>query len=137
MSYDKAATRHSFGIFDFGGAADQEFTILGPKGKAGILVNYGVEGVTEVFAGSSVTPKIAVGISGNPDAYGEELDLDGVALNSGKSVLSTAAVGTAAYDALMVDRNIDPDVVVFVTCTGATGSPTGMGVPFVDIIWQD
>jgi hypothetical protein len=37
----------------------------------------------------------------------------------------------------MVDRNIDPDVVVFVTCTGATGSPTGMGVPFVDIIWQD
>jgi hypothetical protein len=50
----------------------------GPKGKAGILVNYGVEGVTEVFAGSSVTPKIAVGISGNPDAYGEELTLTGL-----------------------------------------------------------
>jgi hypothetical protein len=33
MSYDKAATRHSFGIFDFGGAADQEFTILGAQGQ--------------------------------------------------------------------------------------------------------
>lgn len=137
MSYEKQAERYSFGLFDFGAAADEQFTIVGPSGKSGILVDYGVQGVTEVFAGSTVTPKIAVGTSSDPDAHGEELDLDAVALNSGKSVLSTAPAGSTTYDTYMVDRNLAADTAVYVTCTGATGSPTGIGVPFVDIIWQD
>ena len=82
MSYDKAATHHIIGTFDFGAAANDTFGIKGPKGKSGILVNYGVEGVSEVFNGSTVTPKVAVGTASDPDAYGEELDLDGVAAGS-------------------------------------------------------
>lgn len=138
MSYEKSPDLYDgFGQFDWGAAADEQFVIEGPKGKAGILVDYGMMAATEVFNGSTVTPKIAVGTSSDPDAYGEELDLDGVAVNTSKSVLTENAVASSGYDALMVNRNIPADTPVYITCTGATGSPTGIGTPFVKIIWQD
>ena len=140
MSYDNPIylEKHSFGLFDFGAAADEVFAIKGPKGKAGYLHNYGVEGTTEVFAGSTVTPKIAVGVTGNPDAHGEELDLNTVAADSAKSVRSLydENADKTLFDALMVNRVIPADTTIFVTCTGATGSPTGIGVPFVVIAWD-
>lgn len=136
MAYDNKPTRYAFGVFDFGGAADEEFSVVGPKGKKGLLVDYGVFGVTEAMSGSTVTPKIAVGTASDPDAYGDELSLQGVALNTGKSVLSTYDPASAGYDTYMLNRSLPADTVVIVTCTGATNSPTGMGVPFVDIIWE-
>ena len=140
MPYDLPIYRekHSFGLFDFGGGADEQFVIKGPKGKQGRLWNYGVEGATEVFNGGTVTPKIAIGTSSDPDAYGNELDLDDVALNSAKSVRSTydEIADATDFNALMVDVTIPADTDVYVTCTAATGSPTGIAVPFVIIHWD-
>lgn len=140
MSYDNPINRekHSFGVFDFGAGSDETFSIRGPKGKGGRLINYGVEGCTEVMNGGTVTPKVAVGTPADPDAYGEELDLDGLADNDARSVRSLydENADKANFDALMVNRNIPPDQEVVLTCTGATGAPTGQAVPFVTIDWD-
>lgn len=136
MSYDNPnrTTYWLGGSVDFGGS-DEQYVIKGPKGKAGKLVDYGVQGATEVFNGSTVTPKMAVGTASDPDAYGEEFDLDDVALNSGKSVLSENDT-QAGIDAVIVNQNIAADTLVYVTVTAATGSPTGIASMFVTIDWE-
>jgi hypothetical protein len=138
MSYDKPnRQKYSFGTFDFGGAADDTFVIKGPKGRKGRLYDYGVEGTTEVFNGGTITPKIAVGTAADPDAYGDELVLHGLADASATSIRSLYRESDSGFATYMLDRNLPADTAVVVTCTVATGSPTGMGVPFVIIDWQD
>jgi len=140
MSYDNPnRMKYSFGLFDWGAAANEVFSIKGPKGKAGRLYDYGVDATTEIFAGSTVTPKIAVGTTSNPDAYGEELDLDALAADdaTGVRILYDEIADATNFNALMVDRDIPADTEVYCTCTGATGSPTGIGVPYVVIDWAD
>ena len=142
MAYDKPnRIKYSFGNFDFGGAADETFSIFGPKGKAGRLWDYGVEGSIEIFNGNTVTPKIAVGTTGDPDAYGDELDLNALADNHAKSVRSTYLEAEAGFRTLMDvtanGREIAANEEVVVTCTGATGSPTGQAVPYAIIDWMD
>jgi len=139
MSYDRPnRIKYSFGLFDFGAGSTEEFIVRGPKGKKGRLWDYGVEGVTEVMNGSSTEPEIAVGTSTNPDAYGEEIDLDGLAVNKAKSVrIDFDEIADATdFDALMVDRDLPADTDIYITCTGAAGSPTGIAVPFVIIDWD-
>ncbi len=137
MAYDNVApSMYSFGNFDFGAGSDETFVVQGPKGKAGRLWDYGVQGCIEVMNGSSTTPKIAIGTSSDPDAYGDELDLNALADNSGKSVRSTYREESSGFTTQMVDREIPADTAIYVTCTGAAGSPTGQAVPFVQIQWQ-
>lgn len=137
MSYDDSPImNYSFGNFDFGAAADETFSIFGPKGKAGRLWDYGVQGSIEVFNGNTVTPKIAIGTTADPDAFGDELDLNALADNHAKTVRTTYREEEAGFTTLMVDREIPADTEVVVTCTGATGSPTGQAVPCVWIQWQ-
>ena len=138
MSYDKPnRMMYSFGTFDFGGASDEVFVVRGPKGKAGRLYDYGVQATTEVFNGGSVTPKIAIGTSADPDAYGDEIDLNALAVDDAKSVRTQYRDDEAGFTTLMINRELPADTKVYVTCTAATGSPTGMGVPFVIIDWMD
>jgi hypothetical protein len=138
MSYDKPnRMKYSFGVFDFGGAADDAFAVKGPKGKAGRLWDYGVEGTVEVFNGGTITPKIAVGTAADPDAYGDELVLHGLADQSATSIRALYHEQAAGFAAAMLNRELPADTAVVVTCTVATGSPTGQGVPFVIIDWQD
>jgi len=134
--YDNPNRQKYTFAFNFGAAADENFSIRGPKGKSGRVIDYGVEGVTEVFNGASTTPKIAVGTTSDPDAYGEELDLNGVADNDYKSVRSTYAETSTGFAALMVNPEIPKDTEVYLTCTGAVGSPTGIGNAFVIIDWS-
>lgn len=137
MSYDAPnRIKYSFGTFDFGGAADETFSIKGPKGKSGRLFDYGVEGTTEVFNGGTITPKIAVGTTSDPDAYGDELVLHGLADNDYMSVRSTYAETDDGFAAQMLAPEIPKDTEIYLTCTAATGSPTGQGVPFVIIDWS-
>lgn len=132
MSYDNPnRLTFMFPTFDFGAGADEVFAIVLPKGKKARLWDYGVQGVTEVMNGSSTTPKVAVGNSSDPDAYGDELDIDGVAADSGKTVRSTYREEEAGFATQMVARNIPADTTIYVTCTGAAGSPTGQGCPYV------
>lgn len=138
MSYDKPDRQsYSFGVFDFGGAADETFSIRGPKGKRGYLRDYGVYGCIEVMNGGTITPKIAVGTAADPDAYGDELVLHALADNEATSIRMLYAEHDAGFATYMLDRNIPADTEVVVTCTAATGTPTGQAVPFVVIDWAD
>ncbi len=138
MSYDRQLPiRYTWGNVDFGGG-DLTYYILGPNGKDGQLYDYGVFGLTEAFVGGTTTPIVAIGINGNPDAYGEEFDLGAMAATvGGKSLRTTYNMFETGYlTTYMVDKLIDKDVAVLVSITASTGTPTGQGVLFVDIIWD-
>lgn len=136
--YDNPVKRHRFGVVDFGGGADVTHYITGPIGKQGTLVDFGVEGCVEAFAAGTALPQMAVGISGDTDAYGEEFSLGALAVAAGgKSVLSTHSPHSAAAAAVLVNRAIAKDVVTHVTCIAGTGSGlTGQAIPWVDIAWE-
>lgn len=138
MSYDRPNRIKYSRFFDFGGSGGiTEYSIKGPKGKAGRLYDYGVEMTEEVFNGGTITPKIAVGTTSDPDAYGDELDLNGLALKDAKSVRILYREDEAGFDTYMVDPTIPADTEVYMTLTEATGSPTGQGTAFVIIDWDD
>lgn len=139
MSYDKPnRMKYSFGNFDFGAGADEQFNIIGPKGKAGRLYDYGVEGTIEVMNGSSTTPKVSVGNTSSATAYGAALDINALADNTARSIRSLYRETDTAFEGTyMTNRNIPKDTQIRVNCIGAAGSPTGQAVPFVIIDWDD
>lgn len=131
-------TRFSFGLFDFGGGANEQFVIRGPKGKKGQLWDYGVYASTEVFAGSTSTPQMSVGTSSDADAYGEEFDFGALAVNKMMSVGTQydRHRDSTSFDAVIVDPWLPADTDIYVTCIAAVGTPTGIAVPFIDVIWE-
>lgn len=140
MSYDKPnRVKYSgWGLFDFGAGSDEQFNIIGPKGKAGRLYDYGVEGTIEVMNGASTTPKVSIGNSSSATAYGAALDINALADNTAKSIRSTYREDAAAFaGTYMTNRNIPADTQIRVNCVAAAGSPTGQAVPFVIIDWDD
>jgi hypothetical protein len=137
MSYDNPNRMFYQVAFDHGGAADETISIKGPKGKAGRLWDYGVYGVTEIFNGGTITPKIAIGTPADPDAYGDELDLHGLADNDAKSIRTLYRDTDTGFATYMVDRDIPADQEVYMTLTVATGSPTGQGISFCVIDWDN
>lgn len=131
--------KYSFGTFDFGGGSDDNFTVKGPKGKKGLLRDYGVEAITETFSGTT-SATVAVGTSANPDAYGEEITLDDDAADTVGSI----SARTLATDpdnlrsTYIVEPDLPADTVVYMKCSaGVGGSPTGQAQPFMIIEWQD
>lgn len=137
MSYDKPnRQKYSFGIFDFGAGTDEQFNVIGAKGKAGYLYDYGVEGTVEVMNGASTTPKVSVGNSSSATAYGGNLDINALADNTAKSVRSTYAEAASGFSTLMAARDIPADTQIRLNCVSCVGSPTGQAVPFVIIDWQ-
>jgi len=141
MSYDKPnRVKYTFGNFDFGAGSDEQFNLVGPKGKKGRLYDYGVEGTIEVMNGSSTTPKVSVGNASSAVAYGSNLDINALADNTAKSVRSTLREGVdGAFTAYMTasSRTIPADTQIRLNCIAAAGSPTGQAVPFVTIDWDD
>ena len=137
-SYEKAPTRYAFPGTDLGGS-NATLHIKGPLGKAGRLYDYGVEGLTEACAGSSTTPTIAIGTVADPDHYGNEFDVGALAIASGtKSIRTTYLPTDTEFEGTyMLIRDLPADTVVMVSITAATGTPTGTGVVFVDIVWDD
>ena len=137
--YDYPATRYAFGNQDFGGGANVLMYLKGPKGKAGLLFDYGVFGLSEAFAAGTTTPMMSVGTIADPDYYGDEFDFGALAINAGgKSVRETHYPGSAGFTSKMLIREIPADSVVMVTLVAGTGSGlTGQAVPFVDIKWAN
>jgi hypothetical protein len=134
MSYDKPnRIKYAF-AFDAGGNGDEEFVITGPKGKAGRLWDYGVEGVTEAFTQDA---SLAVGTSSDPDAYGEELAMGALAVNTPKHVrgLYDEIADATSFDALMVERDIPKDTAVYLTVVDDASA--GIGVFFAIVDWDD
>lgn len=138
-NYDKIPTRYEI-LVDYGGSSNVLQYIKGPKGKDGLLYDYGCHSVTEAFNGGTLMPQIAVGTATDADAFGEEFDFGALAVTSGgKSIRTTYTPAVdPGWDTYMVQRNIPKDTVVMVTHYAATGSGlTGIAVGFVDIIWAD
>lgn len=143
MSYDKPnRIKYAFPggtASDWGAGSDTLWNIFGPKGKAGRMWDFGVEATVEAFTGTTTVPQIAVGSTSDPDAYGEEFSLNGLAINHAKSVRQTydPIADSTNWATYMVERDIPKDTEVVVTVDVGTGSPTGQGVPFVIIDWDD
>lgn len=137
--YDNWPTRYAYGgILDYGGGANVLQHVRGPKGKDGLLYDYGCHSVVEVFNGGTLNPQIAVGTVSDADYYGDEFDFGALAVASGgKSIRTTYTPEVdAGWAQKMLIRNIPKDTVVMVTHYAATGSgQTGQAVGFVDIIW--
>ncbi len=140
LSYEKKATRVSFTPgTDFGGGADILYYVLGPKGKAGRLYDYGIENVVEALAAGTNLPKMSVGTVADPDHYGDDFSLGAAAIAGGtKSIRTTYTPTDAGFATYMLIRDLPADTVVMVTCTAGTGSGlTGQATPFVEIVWDD
>lgn len=142
MAYDNQIERYTFGNFDFGGGANETFSIIGRKNKGAYLWDYGVFGVIEVFAAGTATPMMSVGTPSDPDAYGEEFDFGALADNHGMSVRSQyldnpALGGTSVQTYILNAGKIPINQEIVVTCVAGTGSGlTGQAIPFVDLRWD-
>lgn len=137
QSYQKAPTRH-WAVVDFGAVGNTLLHFKGPKGKAGRLYDYGVEALTEAFAGASTTPMMSIGTVADPDHYGDEFDFGALAIADGtKSIRTTYKPTEAGFATYMLIRDLPADTVVMMTCVAATSTPTGQANAFVDIVWDD
>lgn len=127
---------YPFPLVDFGGGADVTHYIKGPKGKKGYVVDYGVNTVSEAFAAGTATPMMAVGKTGDTDAYAEELDFGALAANTSASLRSMKTPAQIKADYVRPNMEIPADTQVFVTCVAGTGSGlTGQALPWVKIRW--
>jgi hypothetical protein len=132
MSYDNPnRIKYDF-YFDAGNNGNETFTIRGPKGKNGRLWDYGVEGVTEAFTADCT---LAIGTGSDPDAYGEELAMGALALDTPKSVRIDNAEGSSGFNALMVQPDIPKDTAVVMTIVDDAAA--GIGTFFCVVDWQD
>jgi hypothetical protein len=139
MAYEKsnAPVKYTFGLLDFGTGSAQQFAVAGPKGKRGLLLDYGVEGSIEAFSATTNAPSVSVGTSADADAYGDEFSVNSLAINSAKSVRSTYDYADAGFATYMLDRTLPADTAVSLWCNPGTGTPTGQAYPFMTILWDD
>lgn len=125
---------YTLGELDFG-ATSENFGIRGPKGKAGRLIDYGVQGCTEAFAGGTGAT-IAVGTAADPDAFGEELTI--VCADASGYTARSAARDVDDLENMIVNAEIPADTIVQITCVVASGgAEAGKACPHVIIHWDD
>lgn len=129
-----------FPLFDYGGAvAARSDGIPLFSGKSARLHDWGVCGIQENFAGTTTKGLVAVGTAADPDKHGEELSIPDAAATTAKGSTSvrglyreTSSAFTALIGTGTLEIAVDSDPI-FIKSTEATGTPTGMGCPFVVI----
>lgn len=135
MDYAKGKiSRYQRVTFDFDNT--DTMSVMGPKGKRGLLVDYGIYDVSETFAGTT-KPTITVGDGVTAAKYGAALSLTSAAGDGGMSVNQQFAPATAGWKALMVNRETTKDVKVTLTMNAGVTGPAGIATVFMDIIWED
>lgn len=138
--YDHPNRRTYTHFFDFGGGADENISLFGPKGKEGRLYDYGVYGIIEVFNGDTLDPKMKVGSASDDDAYGTAFSLTTALApdNHGVSVRNLYEPLSAAFIALILPATeIPADGEVVMGLVASTGANlTGQATAFVVIDWQ-
>lgn len=113
---------------DFAAGTGTAWSFKGPSGKKGSLKNIGVH-VTETFADDTITGKVLVGTTADPNAYGQlEIDDTTAAANAYNNQDDTDAV---ISDALPADTQIE---VTYVQATD-TGTAAGKGYAYVEVEW--
>lgn len=137
MSYDNPDRRtYVLSAHDFGAGAGSA-SVRGPKGKKGVLIDYGVQNVSETFNAVATPATIAVGDGSDVDAFGEEFSLATVAAGSGRSVQSVYESDGIYNENVIVNRHIPADTDVTLTFVAPTGgTPAGIAQPYVTIDWS-
>ncbi|MEP0323304.1 hypothetical protein [Bauldia litoralis] len=133
MSYSKAPLALVFPLLDFGaGGRTDRFKL--PKGKGATLIDYGVQSIQETFAGGTPAT-IAVGLTGNTDAYGEELSLGAAATTTVGGYTIRSLYGQydeTNLDLFLVDPYIPADTAILLTSVAAGGgSEAGQAYPYL------
>lgn len=136
MSYERHGDTYLFSAFDFDGSGT--IGLVGPKGKAGTLIDYGLQNCSETFAGT-VLGMVEVGDGTTANKFGTNFTPTGLASGGAKTVCSTYDIiaDAASYAALMVLPTIPANTTVTLTLTAATGSSAGIAQPYVKIRWDD
>jgi hypothetical protein len=120
-------------FYDAGNTANETWSFTGPKGKAGRLYDYGVEGITEVFTTGA---SLAIGTAADPDHFGEELSFAAAAVDTDVKLRDLDPIADkAAFDALLVIPEIPAGTLVQMTLVD--DAATGIGVFFCVIDWDD
>lgn len=136
MSYDRPNRIKYQVTYDAGNTANESWAFKGPKGKSGVLYDYGVEGITEVFTSEA---SLAIGTGSDADAYGDEFPVTaaaGATADVGThSVRSLYAEHDAGFATYMLDRQLPADTKFVMTLVD--DAATGIGTFFVIVDWQD
>ena len=113
---------------DFAAGTGTPWSFKGPKGLQGNLRNIGVY-VKETFEDDTITGKVQVGTTADPDAYGQLEIADGTAsTDTFNNVDDTDCV---ISQALAADTQIE---VTFVQATDS-GTAAGKGRAYVEVDW--
>lgn len=113
-------------------------TAVGPKGKKGRLIDYGIEDISTTTAGASTTPVVEVGLTGTLAAYGTAFDVGALTAPAAKSVRSSYKESDATFATLMAQPDLPADTPILLTLVPASGGgAAGVGSPFMIIAWDD
>lgn len=134
MSYDRPHREKYAYQFDAGNNGNETYTIKGPKGKAGRLYNWGVEGVTEAFTADA---QVSVGTAADPDAFGEEIAIGVLAADAVKTARVLYAEQDSGFTALIGASGLDIPADTSVQLTITDDASAGIGSFFMVIDWQD
>lgn len=119
-------------------SSDKTFAFIGPKGKKGRLLDYGIDGITTSTAGGTNTPQVKVGNAGTADAYGKAFDVGALTAPSSKSVASTYRPIDSSWATYMANQDLPADTQIIITAVAATGSgAAGVGNVFAVVAWDD
>jgi len=134
MSYDKPNRQKYAFQYDAGNNGNEAWYVKGPKGKAGRLIDYGVEGITEAFTADA---QISVGTASDVDAYGNEIAVAAQAIDTVLSLrtLYNPIADAAAFNALLLEPVLPKDTYVVLNLVD--DSTTGIGTFFMIIDWAD
>jgi hypothetical protein len=130
---------YTFPVLDFGAGAEIYY-VLGPKGRKGKLVDYGIHHVTEAFTTDTLPAYVSVGTAADPDAYGEELGMGTSAIDVGSKSVRTSFRDPDDIALYILDAGLSlpADTKVGLHCTSPTGgTPAGIAQPFMIIDWED
>lgn len=119
------------------GSGDTFRTWKGPKGKTGTLIDYGFGNPTVLFTAVTTPATIAIGISADRDAYGEEFSAGTLDVSLGLLSVRTLYNTPGTIDDYILNNGHMPkDTIIYITLIAPTGgSPAGTATPYVRLAW--
>lgn len=132
MSYPHGRPITYMGIStDFGAGTGTAWSIKGPKGKVGRIVDIGVTHISEAFACDSTEAAVLVGTSGDADANAKLNITDGTA--------ATDVFNTVDDTDAIINEFLDADTQYEVTHVQSVDGSAAAGIayPYVVVEWYD
>lgn len=130
---------YNFPLLDFG-TAGEDYYVVGPKGKKGKLVDYGVHHCTETFTDTTTAATVSVGTAASAAVFGAALSLGTLAADAGSKSVRTSYRAAEDIEDYILDAGLSmpADTKLRLVCVAPTGgTPAGMAHPFMIIDWED